>query len=75
MAIGWSLDNKNVVGKYITYYQSQLVAHILDVMKSGSTKNENIFTAFGISAMASLGVDYDTIIKYLTNKLTALINT
>lgn len=65
LAIGWSLDNKNVVGKYITYYQSQLVAHILDVMKSGSTKNENIFTAFGISAMASLGVDYNTIIKFL----------
>ena len=65
LAVGWSLDNKNVEGKFITYYQSQLVAHILDVMKSGSTRNENIFTAFGISAMASMGINYDTIIKFL----------
>lgn len=72
-AIGWSLDNKNVENKPITYYQSQLVAHILDVMKSGSTKNENLFSAYIISLLPSIGVDYDTVIGLLYQPAFSLV--
>ena len=72
-AIGWSLDNKNVENKPITYYQSQLVAHILDVMKSGSTKNENLFSAYIISLLPSIGVDYNTVIGLLYQPAFSLV--
>lgn len=71
--IGWSLDNKNVKNKIITYYHSQLVAHILDVMKSGSTKNENLFTVYLYSLLPSIGVDYDTAIGLLYQPATDVV--
>lgn len=63
--IGWSNDNKNVVGELITPYSSQTTAHILDVMKSGAIHNENIFTFNSFKLLLNIGVDYDTAIGFL----------
>lgn len=63
--IGWSLDNKNVVGKILTAYSSQTTAHILDAVKEGSIPNVNDFT-FGVYKLfPDLGIDYKTAIAFM----------
>lgn len=62
---GWSLDNKNVVGKILTAYSSQTTAHILDAVKEGSVPNVNDFT-FGVYKLfPDLGIDYKTAIAFM----------
>lgn len=63
--IGWSLDNKNVVGKILTAYSSQTTAHILDAVKEGSIPNVNDFT-FGVYKLfPDLGIDYTTAVAFM----------
>ena len=71
---GWSLDNKNVVGKILTAYSSQTTAHILDAVKEGSVPNVNDFS-FGVYKLfPDLGIDYKTAIAFMMqNGVTRII--
>ena len=71
---GWSLDNKNVVGKILTSYSSQTTAHILDAVKEGSVPNVNDFS-FGVYKLfPDLGIDYKTAIAFMMqNGVTRII--
>lgn len=62
---GWSLDNKNVVGKLITPYTSQTTAHILDAIKEGAIPNENDFTFAVFKCLPDIGIDYDTAVSFI----------
>lgn len=63
--LGWSLDNKNVVGKIITAYSSQTTAHILDAVKEGSIPNVNDFTFQVYKLFPDIGSDYKTAIAFM----------
>lgn len=63
--LGYSNDNKNVVGKILTAYSSQTTAHILDAIKEGAIKNVNDLT-FGVYKLfPNIGSDYKTAISFM----------
>lgn len=72
--LGWSANNKNVVGKILTAYSSQTTAHILDAMKEGTLFNENVYTFGTFKTLIDLGVDYDTAVAFLYQPAITLIN-
>lgn len=63
--MGWSNNNKNVVGKIISMYSSETTAHTLDAMKVGSAYNVNDFTFKAYKIMPMLGVDYYTAMAFI----------
>lgn len=63
--LGWTLDNKNVVGKILTAYSSQTTAHILDAVKEGSIPNVNDFTFQVYKLFPDIGSDYKTAIAFM----------
>ena len=63
--LGWSKDNKNVVGKILTAYSSQTTAHILDAVKEGSIPNVNDFTFQVYKLFPDIGSDYKTAIAFM----------
>lgn len=63
--LGWSNNNRNVVGQLITTYTSQTTAHILDAIKEGTIFNENKYTFGAFKTLVDVGVDYDTAIPLL----------
>lgn len=63
--IGWSLNNKNVVGKLITAYSSQTTAHILDAVKEGAIPNVNDFTFQVYKTLPDIGSDYYTAVAFI----------
>lgn len=63
--LGWSEDNKNVVGKILTAYSSQTTAHILDAVKEGSIPNVNDFTFQVYKLFPDIGSDYKTGIAFM----------
>ena len=72
--IGWSSDDKNINGKYITVYSSQTTAHILDAMKSGPVPNVNKYT-FGVyKTLVDIGSRYDTAVGFIMHPAVAVIN-
>ena len=72
--IGWSSDDKNINGKYITVYSSQTTAHILDAMKSGPVPNVNKYT-FGVyKTLVDIGSRYSTAIGFIMHPAVAVIN-
>ena len=73
--IGWSKNNRNVVGKLITVYSSQTTAHILDAVKNGIIKNENTYTFAAFKTLVDLGIDYKTAISFLAQPaITKILN-
>lgn len=72
---GWSNDNRNVIGEYVTVYSSQTTAHILDAVKEGSIFNENKFTFGTFKTLLDLGIDYETAIGFLQQPaITEIVN-
>ena len=63
--LGWSKNNRNVVGKLLTVYSSQTTAHILDAVKEGSIFNENKFTFGSFKTLVDIGIDYKTAVAFL----------
>lgn len=63
--MGWSNNNKNVVGKIISMYSSETTAHTLDAMKVGSAYNVNDFTFKAYKIMPMLGIDYYTAMAFI----------
>jgi hypothetical protein len=72
--IGWSSDDRNINGEYITVYSSQTTAHILDAMKSGPVPNVNKYT-FGVyKTLVDLGSRYETAVGFIMHPAVAVIN-
>lgn len=63
--LGWSKNNRNVVGKLITAYSSQTTAHILDAVKEGAIPNVNDFTFQVYKLFPDVGSDYATGISFI----------
>ena len=62
---GWSLNNRNIVGKILTSYSSQTTAHNLDAVKEGDVPNVNDQT-FGVyKTFIDLGCDYELAISFM----------
>lgn len=72
--IGWSNNNRNVVGKLITPYSSQTTAHILDAIKQGTIPNETDYTFGSFKTFIDLGIDYDTAVSFLGQKAITDLN-
>lgn len=73
--LGWTLDNKNVVGKILTAYSSQTTAHILDAVKEGSIPNVNDFTFQVYKLFPDIGSDYKTAIAFMMQPgVTRIVN-
>lgn len=63
--LGWSNNNHNIVGEYVTTYTSQTTAHHLDAVKMGSVPNVNEYTFFTYKLLSMLGVDYENTIAFM----------
>lgn len=63
--LGWSNNNKNLVGEYVTTYTSQTTAHHLDAVKMGSVPNINEYTFFTYKLLSMLGIDYENTIAFM----------
>lgn len=73
--IGWSKDNKNVIGELITTYSSQTTAHILDAVKEGAIPNVNDYTFQVYKLFPDIGSDYHTGIPFIMqNGITRIVN-
>lgn len=63
--IGWSNNNRNIVGELVTPYGSQTTAHHLDAVKMGSVPNVNEYTFSVYKLLSSLGLDHETAIAFI----------
>ena len=72
--IGWSYNNRNVVGKLVTPYSSQTTAHILDAIKKGTIFNETDYTFGSFKTLIDLGIDYDTAVSFLAQQAITDLN-
>ena len=63
--IGWSKDDLNVLGKYITVYTSETTAYHLDAVKLGGIPNLNTLT-FGVyKTFVDCGSDFKTAVGFI----------
>ena len=62
---GWSNNNKNIVGKYVTTYTSQTTAHHLDAVKRGSIPNVNAYTFDVYKLITCLGLDHEFSVGFM----------
>ena len=63
--LGWSNNNHNIVGEYVTTYTAQTTAHHLDAVKMGSVPNVNEYTFFTYKLLSMLGIDYENTIAFI----------
>lgn len=73
--LGFSNNNRNVVGELVTTYSSQTTAHHLDAVKMGSVPNVNEYTFNTYKLLSTLGIDYETIISFIRQPaITRIVN-
>lgn len=73
--LGFSNNNRNVVGELVTTYSSQTTAHHLDAVKMGSVPNVNEYTFNTYKLLSTLGIDYETIISFIRQPaITRMVN-
>lgn len=73
--LGYSNDNKNVVGKILTAYSSQTTAHILDAIKEGAIQNVNDLTFAVYKLFPNIGSDYETAVSFMMQPgISAIVN-
>lgn len=63
--LGWSYDNHNTVGSFVTTYTASTTAHHLDAVKMGSVPNVDEYTFATYKLLSSLGIDFETIISFI----------
>lgn len=73
-SLGWSKNNRNVVGKLLTSYSSQTTAHILDAIKEGAIFNETDYTFGTFKTLLDVGTDYSTAIAFLMQPAITALN-
>lgn len=62
---GWSTNNKNIVGSFITSYTAQTTAHHHDAVKSGSIPGVNPYT-FGVyKLLTCIGLDHEYSVGFI----------
>lgn len=62
---GWSTNNKNIVGSFITSYTAQTTAHHHDAVKSGSIPGVNPYT-FGVyKLLTCIGLDHEFSVGFI----------
>lgn len=62
---GWSNNNKNIVGKFITTYTSQTTSHHLDAVKRGSIPNVNAYTFDVYKFITCIGLDHEFSVGFM----------
>lgn len=62
---GWSDNNKNIVGDYVTTYTSQTTAHHLDAVKRGSIPNVNAYTFDVYKLITCVGLDHEFSVGFM----------
>ena len=63
--VGWSNNNRNIVGRLVTSYSAETTSHTLDAVKEGSIPNVNEYT-FGVyKLLTTLGLDYEHTIAFI----------
>ena len=73
--IGWSNNNRNIVGEIVTSYGSQTTAHHLDAVKMGSVPNVNEYTFSVYKLLSSLGLDHEFAIAFIRQPaITSIVN-
>lgn len=72
--LGHSLNDRNIIGRYVTVYSSETTAHILDAIKEGAIYNESMFTFSTFKTLVDLGIDYKTAIAFLMQPAITAIN-
>lgn len=74
--LGYSNNNRNIVGNYVTNYSSQTTAHHLDAVKEGSVPNVNEYTFNVYKLLSSVGLDYEFVIGFMRQPIiTKLVKT
>ena len=63
--LGWSRNNRNIVGDLVTTYTSQTTAHHLDAVKMGSVPNVDEFTFSTYKYLSAIGIDYENVIGFM----------
>ena len=63
--LGWSNNNRNIVGELVTTYTSQTTAHHLDAVKMGSVPNVDEYTFNVYKLFTTLGLDYEFAIGFI----------
>lgn len=63
--LGWSDDNRNIVGELVTTYTSQTTAHHLDAVKMGSVPNVDEYTFNTYKFLSTLGIDFENVIAFI----------
>jgi len=62
---GWSNNNKNIVGNFVTTYTAETTSHHLDAVKRGSVQNVNEYTFDVYKLLTCLGLDYEFAIGFM----------
>lgn len=62
---GWSINNKNVVGDYVTTSTAQTTAHHLDAVKRGSIQNVNAYTFDIYKMITCVGLDHEFSVGFM----------
>lgn len=63
--LGWSNDNRNIVGRLVTTYSAETTAHHLDAVKEGSIPNVTEYSFFVYKMLSGLGLDYEHVIGFI----------
>ena len=63
--LGWSRNNRNIVGGLVTTDTSQTTAHHLDAVKMGSVPNVDEFTFSTYKYLSALGIDFENVIGFI----------
>ena len=62
---GWSNNNKNIIGEFVTTYSAETTLYQSDAIKEGSIPNVNNYT-FGVyKYLTCIGLDYETVIGFM----------
>ena len=62
---GWSNNNKNIVGDYVTTSTAQTTAHHLDAVKRGSIQNVNAYTFDIYKMITCVGLDHEFSVGFM----------
>jgi hypothetical protein len=62
---GWSNNNKNITGNYVTTYTAETTAHHLDAVKRGSIPNVNAYTFDIYKLITCIGLDHEFSVGFM----------
>ena len=73
--LGWSANNRNIVGNLVTTYTAETTAHHLDAVKEGSIPNVNEYTFDVYKLLSCLGLDFEIAVGFIRQPIiTRLVN-